>query len=530
MPRFSIVTPVYDTPAEVLRETIESVRHQTVADWELVLVDDASPSPHVRPVLHEAAASDRRIVVVERDANGGIVAASNDGLARAAGEYVGLLDHDDLLEPRALEVVETMIERYPDLDYCYSDEDQLAPDGRYVNAFYKPDWSPERLRSQNYCCHFSVFSRHILDEVGGFRDGFEGSQDYDLILRATERARRVVHAPYLLYHWRQLPTSVAGDPEAKPYAYEAGLRALQSHCDRLGIAATVEHGRRLGTYRVRRDITDDPLVSIIIPTCGSVGRVWGIERCFAVEAIRSVRAHTSRRIELVLVVDDWTPADRVAAMLRAAGDTPTKLVWFDRTFNFSEKINLGAVQSSGDLLLLLNDDVEVISDEFLDPMIGLVRQPDVGAVGAKLLFADGRLQHGGHLYNGDPYHIMFRWDGADPGPFSMLTIDRECIGVTAACLMVRPEVFEAVGGMCVELPGNFNDVDFNLKLHVEGYRQVWTPHTELYHFESVTRDPTVTAEEYGFLTRRWAAQLQQDPYYNQNLEPRRDDWVERGLR
>lgn len=530
MPRFSIVTPVYDPPLDVLRDTIESVRRQTVADWELILVDDASPTADVRTLLRQQAAEDPRIVVVERATNGGIVAASNDALARVTGDYVALLDHDDLLEPRALEVVAAMIEQYPDLDYCYSDEDQLAPDGRYVNAFYKPDWSPERLRSQNYCCHFSVFSRRLLDEIGGFREGFDGSQDYDLILRATERARRVVHAPHLLYHWRQLPTSVAGDPHAKPYAYEAGRRAVQEHCDRTGIAATVEHGALLGTYRLRHHISDDPLVSIIIPTCASVGRVWGVERCFAVDAIRSVREHTSRRIEFVLVVDDWAPKDRVEAMMRAVGDTPTQLVWFDRPFNFSEKINLGAVHASGDLLLLLNDDIEVVTDEFLDPLIGLARQADVGAVGVRLLFADGRLQHGGHLYNGDPYHALFRWPGDDPGPFSMLTIDRECIGVTAACLMVRPEVFDEVGGLCMDLPGNFNDVDFNLKLHVAGYRQVWTPHAELHHFESVTRDPTVTAAEYGFLTARWASQLAQDPYYNPNLEHRRDDWLERGLR
>ncbi len=529
-PRFSIVTPVYDPPAWVLRETIASVVAQTFGDWELILVDDASPSPHVVPILREAAAVDPRVKVLERATNGGIIAASNDGLAAATGEFIALLDHDDLLERRSLEVVDTYARERPEMDYCYSDEDHLTPDGRYVNAFYKPDWSPERLRSQNYCCHFSVFRASLLDEIGGFREGFEGSQDYDLILRATERAREVVHIPFVLYHWRELPTSVAGDPDAKPYAWDAGRRAIQAQCDRLGIRASVEASTPQGTYRVRRDVVGDPLVSIIIPTCGSTGRPWGVERCYAVAAIESVRRHTTRNIEFVLVVDDWTPPHHVEAMRRAAGETPCQVVYFDRRFNFSEKVNLGSVHATGDLLLLLNDDVEVITDEFLDPMIPLALEEGVGAVGCKLYFEDGRLQHAGHVYNGDPYHIMFRRGGDELGPSALLAVQRECIGVTAACMLVRRAVFEQVGGLCTLFAGNFNDVDLNLKLHVHGFRQVFTPFTELYHFESATRDPTITVEEHELIKMRWAERLRHDPYYNPNLAPFRDDWVENGLR
>lgn len=530
MPRYSILTPVYDPPADVLRETIASVRAQTYADWELILVDDCSPSPHVLPILREAAALDARIKLVERTENGRIVAASNDALARATGEFVVLLDHDDVIEPEALALVEAQVQQHPDLDYCYSDEDHLSMDGRCINPFYKPDWSPERLRAQNYCCHLSVFRASLLAEVGGFREGFDGSQDYDLILRATERARRVVHIPVVLYHWRQLPTSVAGDSGAKPYAYDAGRRALQEHCDRTGIDAVVEDGQLPGTYRIRRAVPGDPLVSVIIPTCGTVGRPWGVERCYAVGAIESVKRHTSRRVEFVLVVDTWTPPHHVDAMLAAAGDTPVQLVWYDRKFNFSEKMNLGACHASGDLLLMLNDDVEVITDEFLDPMIPLAFETDVGAVGAKLYFEDGRLQHAGHVYNGGPYHIMFRWPGDELGPSALLVVQRECIGVTGACLLIRPDVFDAVGGLSPLFPGSFNDVDFCLKLHSAGYRQVWTPHTELYHFESASRDPTVTDEEHALIEARWAHLLRHDPYYNPNLAPFRDDWVERGLR
>ena len=529
-PRFSIVTPVYDPASWVLGETIASVRAQTFADWELILVDDGSPAQHVSRVLADAAAADSRIKVITRATNGGIVAASNDGLAAATGEFIALLDHDDLLERRALEVVDMYAKQNPDMDYCYSDEDHLTPEGRYVNPFYKPDWSPERLRSQNYCCHLSVFRHSLLDEIGGFRSGFEGSQDYDLILRATERARTIVHIPFVLYHWREVPTSTAADPNAKPYAWDAGRRAVQAHCDRVGIAATVEESEPKGTLRVRRHIVGDPLVSVIIPTCGSSGRPWGVERCYAVAAIESVKRHTTRSIEFVLVVDDWTPPHQIDAMRRAVGDTPTKIIMFDRPFNFSEKMNLGSVHASGDLLLLLNDDIEVITDEFLDPMIPLALDPTVGSVGAKLYFEDGRLQHAGHVYNGDPYHIFFRRGGDELGPSALLAVQRECIGVTAACMLIRPDVFAEVGGFCTRFAGNFNDVDLNLKLQMQGYCSIITPFTELYHFESATRDPTITVEEHEFIKMRWAEKLRNDPYSNPNLAPSRDDWVERGMR
>ena len=529
-PRFSILTPVYDPPADVLREAIATVRDQSFADWELILVDDASPSPHVLPILREAAALDQRIIVVEREANGGIVAASNDALMKATGEFVVLLDHDDTLDPRALTTVAGAASTDDQLDYCYSDEDQLTPDGHSVNTFYKPGWSPERLRSQNYCCHLSVMRRTLVDEVGGFRDGFDGSQDYDLILRVTERARSIRHLPYLLYHWRQLPSSVAGDPGAKPYAYEAGRKAIQEHCDRVGIDATVEEQLPLGTYRVRRKVHGEPLVSIVIPTRGSFGRAWGIGRVYVEGAVRSIlEKATYTNLEFVVVVDRPTPPGTIERLRRALGDR-LKLVWYDEEFNFSEKVNLGRVHATGDLLLILNDDIEVITPDFLEVMIPLAMEPGVGSVGAKLYFADGCLQHAGHVYNGNPYHAFFKWSGDELGPSALLQVQRECIGVTAACLMIRPEVFDEVGGFATQFGSNFNDVDFALKLQSRGYRAIWSPHAELYHFESVTRDPTVTTEEHDQLRARWGDQLFADPYYNTNLEPFRDDWVERGLR
>jgi GT2 family glycosyltransferase len=525
-PRFSVVTPVFDPPAQVLRETIASVLAQTFEDWELLLVDDASPSPHVREILAEFT-SDPRIRIAHRETNGGIIAASNTALAMASGEFVVLLDHDDTIEPDALAVVHAVLTADPEIDYVYSDEDLLTPDGTCRHPFYKPDWSPERFRAQNYCCHLSVLRRSIVEEVGRFAPGFEGSQDYDLILRVTERARRVHHIARILYHWRQLSTSVAGNPTVKMYAYESGQRAIQAHCDRIGIDAIVEMQEPLGTYRVRRVLTNHPLVSIIIPTCGTQGRVWGIERAFVVDAITSIlERSTYRNIEFVVVADTSTPADVISAIERAAGDR-LELVWFDGEFNFSEKVNVGRVHSRGEFLLLLNDDVEVITPDFLETMVGLVRDPDVGSVGAKLLFSDGTLQHVGHLYNPVPHHIFFKWNSHEFGPSGMLTIERECSGVTAACLMIRPDVFDEVGGFAPDFKSNYNDVDFALKLLSAGYRNVITPHAVLYHFESVSRDPVVTPQEFALLHQRWADRMATDPYSNPNLEPGRNDWIAR---
>ncbi len=551
--RFSILTPVYDPPPRVLAEMVASVRAQTFDNWELILVDDGS-ADFIAHQLDGFAAEDSRITVVHRAENGGIVAASNDALDTATGEFVVLVDHDDVLDARALELVDRAVTEHPDLDYCYSDEDLLVertvPDGaptpsgwsvneptpphQFVHPFYKPDWSPDRLRSQNYCSHLSVLRTSLVREVGGFRSGLDGSQDHDLVLRVSERARRIVHVPAVLYHWRVSATSVAGDRQAKPDAYEAGRRAVQEHCDRLGLQATVSLGSAPGLYRVDREVTGDPLTSVVIPTRGWRGRVWGVERTYVVDAVASVVARTSRRIEFVLVVDHDTPPEAVAAATRAAGDVPVEVVEYDRPFNFSDKVNLGAVHAAGDLLLVLNDDVEVITDEFLDAMLPLALDADVGAVGAKMYFADGRLQHAGHVYNHNPRHAMFGWRGDERGVGELLHVVRECSGVTAACLLTRAEVFAEVGGFSPLLSNSFNDVDFCLKLGEAGYRRIWTPFAELYHFESASRGAAsidrATMAEDDVLRRRWRPQLERDPYYNPNLAPDRDDWVERGLR
>jgi glycosyltransferase involved in cell wall biosynthesis len=521
-PFFSVLTPVYDPPLAALSAAIESVRGQTFRDWELILVDDASTSDAVRVLLARAAASDERIKVIERAANGGIVASSNDAVRAASGQFLALLDHDDLLVPQALERVHEVLAKSSDTDYVYSDEDKIDAEGERYDQFCKPGWSPERLRAQMYTCHLSVLRATLVREVGGFRAGYDGSQDHDLVLRVTERARRVVHVPEVLYHWRVVPGSAAGDPEAKPYAWVAGCRAVQDQLDRLGIAGLVSYGRVTGTYRIERVADPETSVSVIIPTRGGSGLVWGERRCLVVEAVASVLARTCLpRLQIVVVYDVDTPPDVLDRLRHLAGDRLV-LVPFVESFNFSAKCNAGFVASSGDVVVLLNDDVQAITEGFLEQLVAPLAEPGVGMTGARLLFANGRLQHGGHVYEGG--HLRHAFLGAspdDPGPFAALWVNRECSGLTAACVALRRETYEEVGGMCEELPGNFNDVDFSYKVRSAGGRLLWLADVELYHFESQTRDRAVHQWEYDFIARRWGVPLH-DEFLADHREGRPD--------
>ena len=500
---FSVLTPVYEPPIDALRAAIASVREQTFGDWELVLVDDCSPSPEVREVL-QAAASDPRITVIERDSNGGIVAASNDAIAAATGEFLVLLDNDDLLHPRALEKVAAALAVDPSIDYVYTDEDKINAEGQHYDEFRKPAWSPERLRGQMYTSHLSVLRASLVREVGGFHTGFDGSQDHDLVLRVTERARRVAHVPEVLYHWRVVPGSTAGDASAKPYAWEAGRRAVQAHLDRVGVPGEVQFGEIPGTLRVMREASADHVVSVVIPTRGSSGIVWGEERVFVVEAVRSVIENAGYpHVEIVVVYDLATPAE-VLETLREVGGDQVVLVPFAGPFNFSAKCNVGFLAATGDVIVLLNDDIEAAQQGFLAQLVAPLDEPGVGMTGAHLLFADGRLQHGGHVYAvGELMHAFMGAASNDPGPFAALRVSRESSGLTAACVALTRETFEAVGGLCEVLSVNFNDVDLSMKIRSLGLRLLWLENVVVYHFESQTRDATVHGWEYEFVTERW---------------------------
>ncbi|WP_439936636.1 glycosyltransferase family 2 protein [Nocardia sp. N13] len=511
-PLFSIVTPVYEPPVDVLGDTIASVLAQDFEDWEWILVDDCSPTEAVRELVRDHAARDPRIRLVERETNGHIVAASNDGIDAARGEFMVLLDHDDLLTPGALSANARRIEELEDVDYLYSDEDKVDDEGNLYDEFRKPDWSPERLRGQMYTSHLSVMRTEVVRRVGRFREGYDGSQDHDLALRVGEVARRVVHIPEVLYHWRAVAGSASADINAKPYATIAGANAVQDHMDRLGLAAQVGQGPVPGHYRITRRLDPAVRVSVVIPTIGQSALIWGSRRVMVVEAVRSLLARTSHEnLEIVVVYDTPTPQDVLRELEEVAGDKLV-LVHFTRPFNYSEKMNVGCLRATGERLVFLNDDVEVISDGWVEQLVAPLDEPDVGMTGARLYFGDDTVQHAGHAYATGHYLHPYRDLPRDSyGPFGALIINREASGVTAACAAMRRDTFLAVGGFSEALPANFNDVDLCYKVRGHGQRIIYVAPVELYHFESRTRERAVHRWEHDLVRSRWGAPLE-DPY------------------
>jgi GT2 family glycosyltransferase len=520
-PQFSIITAVYNPPLDAFEDTVASVLGQDLGDWEWVLVDDRSPDDEVRARLARLADQEPRVRVQERPVNGGIVAASRDAMELARGEFVALLDHDDVLAGNALSRVAQSIDANPDGDYFYSDQDRMTVEGRTHSSFRKPDWSPERLRHHMYTTHFSVLRRSLALEVGGFRDGYDGSQDHDLVLRVTERARSVVHVPSVLYHWREVPGSAAGDAEAKPWAWDAGVRAVQDHLERTGIPARASKGKVPGTYHVEREPDLTTPVSIVIPTIGSRGVVRGAERTMVVETVRSVVDSSAHRdLEIVVVYDTPTPP-QVLADLRALelGDARLVLVEFTHPFNFSEKNNVGALHAQGEVLVFMNDDIEAISPGVIEHLIAPLREPGVGATGPKLLFEGSRIQHAGLVYgNGTITHSYYRAPHPHTmGAYGELWINREVTALTGACIAVRRSVFNEVGGFAEQLPVNYNDVDFCLKLRFAGHRLVWLHDVLLYHFESISRSNQVFPWERKFIIERWGDYLEVEERYSTNV-------------
>ncbi len=510
--RFSILVPVYNTPLDLLRDCLESVVQQTSDSWELCVIDDCSPDQKVRDLLETYSARFTRIRVKEREINGGIVAASNDALSMAQGEFVLLLDHDDLLEPDAIEVIEDYLSRFPESDFLYSDEYHLHPDGTRTE-FVKPEWSPERLRSQMYVGHLVVIRTSVAKAVGGFRAGFEGSQDHDFVLRVSENARQIVHIPESLYHWRVSDNSFSHSSTSRRQSFEAGQRAVEEHLKRVGIDGSVEQTSEPGVYRVRRSLRESPLVSIVIPTRGTSTYVWGRYECLIVECIRELMARsTYRNFEIVVVADEATPS-KVIEEIRSTAGSSLVLVNYQRPFNFSDKVNQGVAASTGQVVLLLNDDTRIVNDDWCEPMLELCQQTEVGMVGNLLLFGNSRIQHAGHRYvDGAPTHVGFGAPISEGGPAALYRVQREVSGVTAACAMLRREVFDEVGGLSNRLPNNFNDVDLNQKIRHLAYRIVWTPYSKMYHFESASRAAEVADFELEELDLRWFRQMRNDQH------------------
>lgn len=515
MPTFSILTPVFNPPSYALARCIDSVITQSEGDWEWCIVDDASTDSEVIGILSELTVSDPRVRLHRRSMNGGIALASQEALQMATGEFIVLLDHDDMLNIDALKQVADALCQDQTIDYLYTDEDKVDAHDNHFDEFLKPDWSPERLRGQNYCCHLSVLRRSLVQQVGGFRPGFDGSQDYDLILRVTEKARTVHHIPKVLYHWRAIPGSTASSIEEKPEAFLAAQRAIQEHLVRVGIDGRVEDAG-FGYHRIVRNLVDSPMVSIIIPTCGTRKVIGGVDICLVVNTVESInRLSTYTNVEIVVVADTHTPS-YVLDELNSLGVFNLKIIPYDRPFNFSEKCNIGVVNSSGDLVLLLNDDVQVITTNWLETLVGLAIDKDVGMVGPMLLFESGQIQSASHSNTPSPHNFGSGQYPDQPGSFGILSIARECSGVTGAAALLRRDVYYEVGGLSVQFPNCFNDVDLAFKILNAGYRILWTPHARLYHFESASRDSTVDKRELDLLLDRWGRLFDQDRFCRLN--------------
>lgn len=500
-PFFSVVTPVYDPPVDVLEEMIRSVLDQSEGDLELVLVDDASTRDEVRDVLRAAAAADARVRLLEREENGGIIAASQDAVAAAQGEFLVLVDHDDVVLPGALATVRAAIEEQPEADYLYSDEDKIGPDGTVFHEFRKPRWSPERLRSHMYTGHLSVMRTRVVREVGGFRPGYDGSQDHDLALRVSEAARVVVHVPEVLYHWRVVPGSAAGAADAKPYAWEAGRRAVEDHLRRVGLPARAECGGLTGTYRVRRSVDPGLAVSVVVGTDGAADLVWGQERLHVVEAVRSLLEHVGHpAVEVVVVHGPGTPGRVLTLLRRVAGDR-LRLVAHDGPGATVAARNVGALHATGDVLLLLDESVEARSDDLVAELVGPLAEDDVAAVGAHLSGADDLLLSAGYrVADGAVAPAVSSRKPTDSGTFAELAVAREVAALPTACMAVRRDLFERVGGISETLPRGVADVDLSLKLRGTGRRLVWQPAARLYQLVP-PEEPS--AADVAELTLRW---------------------------
>lgn len=516
-PVFSVLMPVYNVEARWLEKAIESVRHQLYPHWELCIADDASTQPHIQPILHKYAALDSRIKVIYRTVSGNISEATNSALTLATGEYIALLDNDDELAKHALYENVYCINTDPSIDWLYSDEDKIDERNQHFNFDLKPGWSPELLKAYMYTCHFSVYRTDIVKQLGGFRKEFDGSQDYDLALRISELTQRIKHIPKVLYHWRTIAQSTASNPMAKIYAYEAGRKALETHLTTIGHKANVEITESFGVYKTRFEINGNPLVSIVIPTAGKSATVNGQEVCLLVNAIQKTREQSLyKNIEWVVV--DGNDVDKtVKENLVQSG---VKWVGCEHAFNFSERINLGVKASTGKYVLLLNDDTEPIAPDWIEQLLGYAQQDDIGAVGAKLITAQHQIQHAGIvLFEGSPMHVSYGKPDVGQGYLNAYVASRNFLAVTAACVMVSRQKYDEVAGMDESFPVNFNDVDFCLKLHEKGYRNVYAANAFLYHYESVSRKIGYTAQELTRFVKKWEhyPPAQNDPYFHTNL-------------
>lgn len=531
-PIISVIMPAYNTEEAFLRQAIESVLAQSYPHWELCIADDASSQPHVGQVLEEYTLLDRRIKVAFRPENGHISAASNSALALATGEYVALMDHDDELARHALLFMVEAINQNPSAQILYSDEDKIDEQGSRSEPHFKSDWNPDLLFSQNYVSHLGIYRRELLQRTGGFRIGLEGSQDYDLLLRCIPHVSpiEIVHIPKVLYHWRMVEGSTALRSEEKSYTTEAGIKALRDFFRTQGQDdIRIEVGLVPNTYRIRYPVPrPEPLVSLLIPTRDMLEM---LEPC-----IRSILEKTTYQNYEIIILDNESVQSSTLDYFKhiQAKDARVRVLSYPYPFNFSAINNYGVQHARGELIGLVNNDIEIINPEWLIEMVSHALRPEIGCVGAKLYYKDDTIQHAGVIVGlgGVAGHSHKHFPRAAPGYFNRLRIIQNLSAVTAACLVVRKAVYEQAGGL--EETGlriAFNDVDFCLKVRKAGYRNLWTPYAELYHYESKSRGAEDTPEkkarfkgEIEFIKTKWGEALASDPFYSRNLTLAREDF------
>lgn len=519
-PLISIITPLFNTPKEFFEDYIKSIQNQTYSNWEICLVD-ASDKP--LEYIKEIIKNENRIKYKKLDENKGISLNSNEAIKMTNGEFIALIDHDDIIAENALFEVIEYINKYPNTDFIYSDEDKFKNnlEDRYF-PFFKPDFSPDFLRSTNYICHLSVIKKDLLDEVGWFRKEFDGAQDYDLILRVTEKAKKIVHIPKVLYHWRVHDFSTSQNIEKKMYAIEAGKRAIEEHCHRIGLPIiSVEEETPLGLYRVRYKLKGNPLVSIIIPNKDSIS--------YLKRAINSILKSTYLNYEIIIVENNSKNKKTFKYYDIIQKNSKIKVIEYkEKGFNFSKLNNLAAKYAKGEYILLLNNDIKVINNDWLEEMLSICQRDDVGIVGAKLLYKDKTIQHAGVIIGmgGIAGHVNRTIPSKSPGYYGRAKVINNYSAVTAACLMTKKDLYDKVEGLDENLEVAFNDVDYCMKIRSIDKLVVYTPYAKLYHYESKTRGYEDTPEkkrrfnrEINFFKRKWSKELKDgDPYFNINLD------------
>ena len=527
--KFSILVPLYNTPEKYLEEMLESVINQTYQNWELCLGDGSdNTNRDVQKVCERYSKNEKRIKYKRLSSNEGISGNTNRCIDMATGDYLALLDHDDLLHPAALfEVANVVCEQNADVVYTDEDTFRINPSDAFQPHF-KPDFAPDNLRANNYICHLLVFETSLLKKVGYFDSAYDGSQDHDMVLRLTEQAKCIVHIPKILYYWRATPQSAALDAEAKPYTHVAGRNAIAAHLQRIGLCGKVLDTNVMNIHRISYEIIGNPLVTILIP---NKDHVEELEKC-----LKSIfKLSTYCNFEIIIIENNSTDKKTFSYYDDLECYKNVKIInYHNMGFNYSAINNFGAQNANGDYLLLLNNDIEVITPDWIQEMLMFAQRPDVGAVGSILYYPDNTIQHAGHILGvlGLAGHSHRHFPRSHNGYMGRLQYAQNMSGVTAACLLISKKVFSEIGGFDERFQVAFNDVDLCMRIRKSGYLIIFTPYAELYHYESKTRGYEDTAEkrerfigEVNLFHEIWGAELAKgDPYYNPNLSLDSEDF------